>query len=112
MPAFFDCAGDAAGVSASAAAAASNGRSVFIETSGTGCDYYTTMKNERRLADGRVELIDTGRVEASPLYNDDLAPVPLAPAQLDHLQLRRAVDQHGALHPDLHAGVGPDRRRA
>ena len=36
------------------------------------------MKNERRLADGRVELIDTRRVEASPLYNHDLAPVPLA----------------------------------
>jgi len=35
------------------------------------------MLNERRLADGRVELIDTSRVEASPLYNDDLAPVPL-----------------------------------
>jgi len=36
------------------------------------------MQNERRLADGRVELIDTRRVEASPLYNDDLAPVPIA----------------------------------
>ena len=36
------------------------------------------MANERRLADGRVELVDTGRVEASPLYNHDLAPVPLA----------------------------------
>ncbi|HEX3702654.1 MAG TPA: NCS1 family nucleobase:cation symporter-1 [Vicinamibacterales bacterium] len=34
--------------------------------------------NERRLADGRVELVDTSRVEASPLYNDDLAPVPIA----------------------------------
>jgi NCS1 family nucleobase:cation symporter-1 len=34
--------------------------------------------NERRLADGRVELIDTSRVEASPLYNHDLAPVPLS----------------------------------
>jgi NCS1 family nucleobase:cation symporter-1 len=34
--------------------------------------------NERRLADGRVELVDTGRIEASPLYNHDLAPVPLA----------------------------------
>jgi len=34
--------------------------------------------NERRLADGRVELVDTSRVERSPLYNDDLAPVPLA----------------------------------
>src|SRR2546430_1743795 len=32
--------------------------------------------NERRLADGRVELVDTRRVEASPLYNHDLAPVP------------------------------------
>src|SRR6202035_4957061 len=30
------------------------------------------------LADGRVELVDTHRVEASPLYNEDLAPVPLA----------------------------------
>jgi nucleobase:cation symporter-1, NCS1 family len=36
------------------------------------------MTNERRLPDGRVELIDTARVEASPLYNHDLAPVPLA----------------------------------
>src|SRR5215470_12685750 len=34
--------------------------------------------NERRLADGRVELVDTARVEASPLYNRDLAPVPLS----------------------------------
>src|SRR5205809_5971207 len=33
---------------------------------------------ERRLADGRVELISTARVESSPLYNHDLAPVPLA----------------------------------
>ena len=33
---------------------------------------------ERRLADGRVELISTARVEASPLYNHDLAPVPLS----------------------------------
>src|SRR5215216_3962534 len=36
------------------------------------------MNNERQLADGRVELIDTRRVEASLLYNEDLAPVPLA----------------------------------
>src|ERR687887_228584 len=36
------------------------------------------MNNERRLADGRVELVDTRRVEASPLYNHDLAPVPIA----------------------------------
>jgi nucleobase:cation symporter-1, NCS1 family len=28
--------------------------------------------------DGRVELLDTRRIEASPLYNVDLAPVPLA----------------------------------
>src|SRR5437762_2372727 len=36
------------------------------------------MSNERRLADGRVELVDTRRVEASALYNRDLAPVPLS----------------------------------
>ena len=36
------------------------------------------MSSERRLADGRVELISTTRVEASPLYNHDLAPVPLS----------------------------------
>src|SRR5690349_24689322 len=29
-------------------------------------------------ADGRVELVDTSRVDASPLSNHDLAPVPLA----------------------------------
>src|SRR5262249_5685535 len=36
------------------------------------------MTNQRRLADGRVELVDTRRIEASPLYNHDLAPVPLS----------------------------------
>src|SRR5213595_605660 len=36
------------------------------------------MKNERRLADGRGELIELARVESSPLYNHDLAPVPLS----------------------------------
>src|SRR5258705_11357377 len=36
------------------------------------------MTSERRLADGRVELVSTTRIEASPLYNDDLAPVPLS----------------------------------
>ena len=30
------------------------------------------------LADGRVELRDRTRIEASPLYNEDLAPVPIA----------------------------------
>lgn len=34
--------------------------------------------NERHHADGRVELIDTSRIEASPLYNRDLAPVAVA----------------------------------
>jgi nucleobase:cation symporter-1, NCS1 family len=37
-----------------------------------------TSANEHRLADGRVELVDTSRIEASHLYNRDLAPVPLA----------------------------------
>src|SRR5499426_1457003 len=36
------------------------------------------MPNERQLADGRVELSDPLTVEASPLYNHDLAPVPVA----------------------------------
>jgi NCS1 family nucleobase:cation symporter-1 len=36
-----------------------------------------TIANERHHADGRVELIDTSRIEASPLYNHDLAPVPV-----------------------------------
>jgi NCS1 family nucleobase:cation symporter-1 len=40
--------------------------------------YYTAMPNERQLEDGRVELVDTTRIQASPLYNADLAPVPLA----------------------------------
>ena len=34
--------------------------------------------NEIHHADGRVELRDLARVEASPLYNHDLAPVPIA----------------------------------
>jgi NCS1 family nucleobase:cation symporter-1 len=33
---------------------------------------------EKQHADGRVELLDTSRIEASPLYNADLAPVPVA----------------------------------
>ena len=35
------------------------------------------MRNQRLLPDGRVELVDTRGVEASPLYNEDLAPVPI-----------------------------------
>jgi nucleobase:cation symporter-1, NCS1 family len=34
--------------------------------------------NERHHADGRVELVDTRAIEQSPLYNRDLAPVPVA----------------------------------
>jgi nucleobase:cation symporter-1, NCS1 family len=34
--------------------------------------------NESYFADGRVELKSTERIEASPLYNEDLAPVPMA----------------------------------
>ena len=33
--------------------------------------------SERQLPDGRVELIDAGALKSSPLYNHDLAPVPL-----------------------------------
>jgi NCS1 family nucleobase:cation symporter-1 len=34
--------------------------------------------NERTLPDGRVELVDTRAIQSSPLYNHDLAPVPLS----------------------------------
>jgi nucleobase:cation symporter-1, NCS1 family len=34
--------------------------------------------NETVHADGRVELQDTSRIERSPLYNEDLAPIPVA----------------------------------
>ena len=34
--------------------------------------------NETRHPDGRVELVDTGRIEKSPLFNKDLAPVAVA----------------------------------
>jgi len=34
--------------------------------------------NERALADGRVELVDERSIASSPLYNHDLAPVPIA----------------------------------
>ena len=34
--------------------------------------------SQRELPDGRVELVDAQALESSPLYNDDLAPVPVA----------------------------------
>jgi len=34
--------------------------------------------NQRQLPDGRVELVDEGAIAASPLYNQDLAPIPIA----------------------------------
>jgi NCS1 family nucleobase:cation symporter-1 len=37
-----------------------------------------TGGNETVHADGRVELQDTSRIERSPLYNEDLAPIPVA----------------------------------
>lgn len=36
------------------------------------------IANQRVRADGRVEILDPSRIEASPLYNHDLAPVPIA----------------------------------
>ena len=33
---------------------------------------------EHLLADGRVELVDRTRIQRSPLFNPDLAPVPIA----------------------------------
>src|SRR6188474_3172948 len=37
-----------------------------------------TIGNERHHPDGRVEVVDTARIERSPLYNEDLAPVPVS----------------------------------
>jgi nucleobase:cation symporter-1, NCS1 family len=34
--------------------------------------------SQRELPDGRVELVDAAAIEGSPLYNRDLAPVPVA----------------------------------
>ncbi|HYV42539.1 MAG TPA: cytosine permease, partial [Thermoanaerobaculia bacterium] len=34
--------------------------------------------NTKQHGDGRVELIDSTRIEASRLYNKDLAPVPVS----------------------------------
>src|SRR5215470_10391066 len=34
--------------------------------------------NERQLPDGRVELADASTIQNSPLYNEDLAPVPVS----------------------------------
>ena len=61
--------------------------------------------NQVEHADGRVELIDVSRVERSPLYNEDLAPVPIRTSWTTY-NYARALDQHGALHPDLHAVGG------
>jgi NCS1 family nucleobase:cation symporter-1 len=38
----------------------------------------TTIATQVERPDGRVELLDTARVERSALYNADLAPVPIA----------------------------------
>jgi NCS1 family nucleobase:cation symporter-1 len=38
----------------------------------------TTTAAQAERPDGRVELLDTSRVERSALYNEDLAPVPIA----------------------------------
>ena len=37
-----------------------------------------TAASQIERADGRVELVDASRVSRSPLYNEDLAPVPIA----------------------------------
>jgi len=34
--------------------------------------------NQRELPDGRVELVDAASIETSPIWNPDLAPVPIA----------------------------------
>jgi NCS1 family nucleobase:cation symporter-1 len=36
------------------------------------------IPTQTELPDGRVELVDRGRIQTSPLFNHDLAPVPIA----------------------------------
>src|SRR5215472_4667499 len=36
------------------------------------------LNSQVERADGRVELVDRTRIEGSPLFNHDLAPVPIA----------------------------------
>ncbi len=50
-------------------------------------------------------------LEDSALYNADLAPVPRRAPDVDRLELRRAVDHHVGVHPDLHARLVAHRRR-
>ncbi len=38
----------------------------------------TTKATQVKRPDGRVELLDTSRVERSTLYNEDLAPIPIS----------------------------------
>ena len=63
--------------------------------------------SQRELPDGRVELSTPRRRVEPALQRRPRAGAGRA-AQLDDLQLRGAVDLDGALHPDLHAGVGAD----
>jgi NCS1 family nucleobase:cation symporter-1 len=59
---------------------------------------------------GRVELRSSEEVHGSRLYNEDLAPVPVAKRHVDHMGLLRPVDLDGPLPPDVHAGVEPDQQ--
>ena len=63
--------------------------------------------------DGRVELlpeVDAG-LGASGAPQRGPGPGPDREADLDHLQLPRPVGRHGDQHPDLAAGLRPDRPR-
>ena len=64
--------------------------------------------NERHLPDGRVELIDTKRVEASPLYNHDLVldPGTGRPARA-HGQIDDSHTAHPRTPPNHPVGPGP-----
>ncbi|HUG53589.1 MAG TPA: NCS1 family nucleobase:cation symporter-1 [Vicinamibacteria bacterium] len=49
-----------------------------LATDGSPAPAYPAPANEVHHADGRVEVLDPSRLEKSPLYNHDLAPVPVA----------------------------------
>ena len=60
--------------------------------------------------DGRIELKSEalGEIENSPLFNEDLAPVPVAKRNWTTYNYAALVDLDGALHTDVYDGVGAD----
>ena len=59
-------------------------------------------------ADGICEL--TQDVSDSPFYSRDVAPVPIAVRKWATKDIAALWISHVGVHPDVHAGLVPDRR--